>query len=137
MWTGDYAKAIPLFKQALERPQFQVYVKDEYSRSRVKSLNQYLRARLALAYVMTEQPEMAQSLIQTLLSETYPESSVAQFVSVLAEQINNPFLACINAFDVFTRNDAPYAYGITIEQYSYRDNPYLICRKTLAATRLN
>jgi len=125
MWKGDFAKAVSLFQKALTLPQREVAPSAKQYTQKLVQLNQYLRARLALAYILTQQPEKALPLITVLQTETFTDEANFLLVDALAKHVDNPFASCVAAYNVFAKTYPMNLYGITVEQYTGRDRPYL------------
>ena len=115
MWKGDSAAPIPLYEKALSLPPYQT--DSEWQQDDLKELNQYLRIRLALAYILSAQQEKARPLLQQLQSETYKEDTIRDFVSVLSLHIDDPLRACSAAFNIFTEYAPNHIYGVTNKEH--------------------
>jgi tetratricopeptide (TPR) repeat protein len=116
MWQEDYAAAITHFERALQLPQYTPsQTSQEYYADDLVSLNQYLRIRLALAYILTGQSAKAQPLLETLVAETYTEDALREFASVLTEALDSSQKACFASFEVFTRAYPRIILGTVIE----------------------
>lgn len=126
MWTGDYARAIPMFERALELETDDLTPGQLFNYER--SLNQYLRARLAFAYVMTGQGELADPMLESLTSETTEETPVQHFIDLLNAARRThaaPLDLCIDAYNLFTTEFLQIRVGYTGDDLYYYDNPYL------------
>lgn len=125
MWTDDYSAAIPLFEQALNLETYDLTKGDTFIYER--SLHQYLWARLALAYIMTDQGELADPLLETLADEEAEEETIAQFVETLITARRQEFSnlqLCSAVYNLFTTHFLQIRVGYTGDDLYYGGNPY-------------
>ncbi len=133
MWTGDYAAAIPIFERALTLETLDVNLDESFNYPR--SLNQYLRARLALAYLMTGQGDRADPLLEALTNETIQDVAIDRLVDALSTSRENnlsPLEICVAAYGRFTFESYPATdripqirVGYTGDDLFYNgNNPY-------------
>jgi tetratricopeptide (TPR) repeat protein len=124
MWVGDYQTALDFYEQALTlEPYSETFSEDadvveqtlEIPQQRLDELDQYMRARLALAYILTGRSTDANSVLEQLASETIISEPVHYFIIALSANTANPQQACIRAYEVFTTHYPSQFYGITIE----------------------
>ncbi|HEX2908457.1 MAG TPA: hypothetical protein VHO69_16415 [Phototrophicaceae bacterium] len=119
MWAGNYTKAIEQYERALTLEPYRYnfpenyatehadYVAQENERLHhiLTRLDQYLRARLILAYVLTGQPDQAQPLLNELSAEKMETQLIGYFVDALkSAPVNNSLQTCLAAYDVFTQH---------------------------------
>ncbi len=131
MWAGNYTDAIPRFERALSLKTHDLTQSDNFNYAR--SLNQYLRARLALAYIMTEQGDKAMPLLENLWVEPIEEKPIESFIATLRNALDNhssPLLTCIDAYNGFNSNPFKFSVvpqirvGFTGDDLYYYNNPY-------------
>jgi tetratricopeptide (TPR) repeat protein len=132
MWAGDYEAAILIFEQALTLETGDLETGQSYNYAR--SLNQYLRARLAFAYMMTDQSHRADPLLDTLSVEVFEDQAIQQMVNKLAQAQAHDLTSletCIAMFNNFTEGYPgnwdvipQIRVGYTGDDLYYYDNPY-------------
>lgn len=121
MWEHDYQTAIDLFEQALTRSAKEA--ETDYGHKLAQARNQYLRARLAMAYLLTHQLEFAEPLLDTLNNEVITDDAITAYVTVLNNQQGaNLVTMCIDAFNVFADNFPDIVIGGTSDN-QYYDGP--------------
>jgi hypothetical protein len=126
MWTGDYAAAIPVFERALTLETDNLSSGEGFNYER--SLNQYLRARLAFAYIMTGQGRLAERLLDELAREEIEEEPISKFIDILRSSRGNatsPLQLCVSAYNLFTTDFLNIRVGFTGDERYYDNNPYL------------
>lgn len=117
MWSADYASAIDLFERALRNSLPDV--EQDYLRDRMITQDQYLRARLALAYLFTNEPDAARELLQQLTEEIFTDNAISAYVETLNDlQDGDLMRLCSAAFNVFVESTPRIVIGGT------SDNPY-------------
>lgn len=121
MWTGDYAAAIPVYEHALT-------LETDSERENIIGLNQYLRARLAFAYIMTGQRDRAEPLLTTLLDEEQFDAVIGEYINLLMVMLEadaSPLEICVATYNLFTINIPEIRVGFTSEDITdYPDDPY-------------
>jgi tetratricopeptide (TPR) repeat protein len=123
MWSGDYTAAIDLFEQALSMPM--IGGEESGAREHNQLQNQYLRARLAMAYLFTGKPESAASLLQKLSEESIGDEAVAAYINILHDQQETDQVAlCSAAFNVFAQNFPSIVIGGTADAPYFEGSPY-------------
>lgn len=131
MWTGDYADAIPIFEHALTLKTGDLAIGESYNY--LRALNQYLRVRLALTYMMSNQADLATPILEELATETPEDKAIGKFTDVMLDANKNglsPLEICITAYQTFTVGN-PYPdnvpqirVGYTGDDLYYFNNPY-------------
>ncbi len=129
MWSGEYTQALAHYERGamLEPAPIE---SSEWERAHT-TYEQYHQARMALAYLLTEQPEKAQTILKQLRTQDFTHESVRQFVEALLAAPQTPFESCLAAYNTFAEHYQPFfqqsypfgltrkqTYGSTFDEYS-------------------
>ena len=91
-------------------------VLNEHIQQELRTLDQYMRSRLALAYILNEQRQPASEILQELEREEITSEPIRYLVEALRSTTDNPLLACLAAYDVFTEHYPQQIYGVVRKQ---------------------
>ncbi|MBL8152691.1 MAG: hypothetical protein JNM70_00795 [Anaerolineae bacterium] len=135
MWAGDYPQAIRLYRSgsALPAP-VPSYLTDgngetndewiQDAERTLASLDEYGLLRLALAYILTDQPEKARITLANLPDGAFISSAMKVFATLLRDHLESPARACLAAYNLFTTSYPNLLLGLTLEQKFFVDPEY-------------
>jgi hypothetical protein len=113
MWQKNYAEALSHYERAAQLPSIDFEDMFWVEPQQIEDLQDYHLSRMALAYILTEQPDRVEAALSQL--ESVSNETLQQFVGALRVNVQNPFGACLAAFDMATRGYPPNNVGVTVE----------------------
>lgn len=144
VWAGDYGGAIAEYERALSATEA-----GTLSTTEAHLYEQYLVARLTLAYLMTRQASQAEATLDVINAQAIADEAIASYIDVLTSATEAelpPIQICTQAYNVFTTHFPAITVGFigdddpSIDQQTYRperigcDAPAMI-REYLEQTR--
>lgn len=135
IWAGSYAQAIALYRSGSTLPapvpsyltDDNGEINDEWIQDAERTLarlDEYGQLRLALAYILTDQPEKARITLANLPDGAFISSRMKVFATLLRDHRESPARACLAAYNLFATSYPSLLLGLTLEQEFFVDPEY-------------